>query len=196
MHDRHHFDQLNLDMTYESNRSIGLKFSEIRNEVVLVWKWYDRLNYYLTPDGKNYLRGVRDVRRSGSGDDARVHLFDHQIGENINPLASNADLWFGPDYEKWSNDLTKDGKDPLDYVVDRLLEAGGPKLDQLDRQSRLSHSEDLTGLLLSKSGPALPDTKNSIRMAEHRGCGHTCANAPVSARPSRPVLPTRARTPR
>ncbi|MGH8012924.1 MAG: hypothetical protein ACREQ4_10530 [Candidatus Binataceae bacterium] len=142
------------DVPKRSFMDSGDTFSYVRDRIGLAFQWYERLAFYLTQKGKDYLRNVVEVRSKGDGDDLKIHLFEHQFHENINPLSFNRvprQNWSWEGYLEWVSELATENKDPLDNIVDYLLQKS-PFNHQLDpttsHKSRLSPNKDLRNYIL------------------------------------------------
>jgi hypothetical protein len=133
------------------NPVAGVKFSDIRKRIAQAFRWYERLSFYMTPEGKNYLRSVVEVRSEGTGVDTKIHLAPHKFHENINPIPLSKLEWSYAHYLRWVEERATANQDPLDYIVDYLLERfGAPdvRLPNPNTPARLSVTEDLCGSLL------------------------------------------------
>ncbi|MGD9885158.1 MAG: hypothetical protein AB7U95_34170 [Reyranella sp.] len=98
----------------------ALEFSRIRECIELASNYYERLAYYQTREGKDFLRGVTSVGQDlDKGGDVAVR--DHHFDERIDPLAVLRWWDFGKAFVSFAQKRLKEKADPLDHVVDFLI---------------------------------------------------------------------------
>jgi hypothetical protein len=162
------FDSIRLPSPDEDGGKRGVKgFSEIRSAIVIVSEYFERLNFYSKPEGKDYLRGVvQDYRAKWfAGEEGLVNIKDHQYGERIDPLAATrSDFKYGP-YLRWAQDKYGSGFDPVDYIVEYILDSSlGPSpLDETPNKARLGTSEDLTPFIRVQIRSGVPGDERFSR---------------------------------
>lgn len=99
----------------------SVDFSKIRGCIQLANRYYDRLVFYKTEEGKKYLKGVASVKLDldREGD---VAVRDHHFDERIDPLAAVRSWSYRREYLPWANNRTKENADPIEHVVEFLID--------------------------------------------------------------------------
>ena len=116
------FDSIQLPAPNEYGHSRGVKrFSEIRSAIVIASKYFDRLSFYSTSEGKDYLRGIIGVGLAEASEGGLVNIKEHQYGERIDPLAAmRSDFKYRP-YLEWAKGKYKSNFDPVDHMVEYIM---------------------------------------------------------------------------
>ncbi|MGZ5910886.1 MAG: hypothetical protein ACXWLB_13510 [Reyranella sp.] len=143
---KHNFSSIKIALGKQSS----IDFSKIRGCIQLASRYYDRLAFYKTDDGKKYLKGVVSVKLDldREGDVAvRAHHFD----ERIDPLAALRRWNYTDVYLPWASKHTKADSDPIEHIVEFLIaqsdsssELSNFILDSSPQQARL-HATDRVG---------------------------------------------------
>jgi hypothetical protein len=104
-----------------SGGNSSVTFGKIRGCIQLARRYYDKLEYYKTDEGKNHLKGVASVKLDldREGD---VAVRDHHFDERIDPLASVRNWSYSKDYLPWANRRVKENSDPIEHVVEFLID--------------------------------------------------------------------------
>jgi len=102
-------------------KNSAVDFSKIRGCIQLTSRYYDRLAFYRTDEGKNYLRGVVSVKTTldSEGD---VAVRDHHFDERLDPLASVRDWKYKQQYLPWADKQIAKGSDPVEHIVEFLID--------------------------------------------------------------------------
>lgn len=110
------FNSIKLSLT----RNSSVTFSRIRGCIQLAHRYYSKLEYYKTDEGKKYLKGVASVKLDldREGD---IAVRDHHFDERIDPLASVRNWSYNKDYLPWANRRVKENSDPIEHVVEFLI---------------------------------------------------------------------------
>jgi hypothetical protein len=159
----HKFDSIQLPATNEFGRDRGAKsFSEIKSAIVIVSKFFARLEFYSTTEGKDYLRGV--VQEDTPGEDGLVNVKVHHYEERIDPLvARRTDFNYGR-YVRWAHGKYGSGFDPVDHIVEYIIDIPGTVLlGEGPKQARLGTSEDLTPLIMVQIRSSVPGDEQFSR---------------------------------
>ncbi len=123
-------------------------FDKIKREITLAAKYFERLAFYLTPEGKNYLRGVvQDQSAEWNGEEGLVNVKDHHYGERLDPLvAVRLGEFSYKKYLRWAQLKYKDGIDTVEHIVEYIIdESDHFRLDNdVGNQARLGVGADLT----------------------------------------------------
>lgn len=113
---RYKFDQLKL----VTGKDSALPFSKIRGSIQLAHRYYERLAYYKTAAGKNYLKGVVSVT-ADLDQEGDVAVREHHFDERIDPLASVRSWHSTALYLPWAKEQTQKNADPIDHIVEFLI---------------------------------------------------------------------------
>jgi hypothetical protein len=136
-------------------------FGEVRSAIVIASKFFARLEFYSTTNGKAYLRGV--VQEDPPGEEGLVNVKGHHYDERIDPLAAlRLSFAYGP-YLKWANDKYGSGFDPVDHIVEYIIDLGGVSFDRGPRLARLDTSEDLTQFIKVQIRSSVPGDEQFSR---------------------------------
>jgi hypothetical protein len=144
------FDSIRLP---HSDNQRGVKsFSELKSAIVIANQYYERLEFYLTSEGRDYLRGVvQDQAKWFGGEEGLISL-KHNFGERIDPLAAVRYTFEDDNYLSWAEKKYKEGLDPVEYIVEFIIDLMnvGNRPNSLGGQAtgaRLGTSQDLTPFL-------------------------------------------------
>jgi hypothetical protein len=136
-------------------------FGEVRSAIVIASKFFARLEFYSTTNGKAYLRGV--VQEDPPGEEGLVNVKGHHYDERIDPLAAlRLSFAYGP-YLKWANDKYGSGFDPVDHIVEYIIDLGGVSFDRGPRPARLDTSDDLTQFIKVQIRSSVPGDEQFSR---------------------------------
>ena len=123
-------------------------FDRVKEAIILSYRYFGTLEYYLTRAGKDYLRGVVRDKSEELGDAEGLVNLKHNFGERIDPLVGVRQPMDWDRYLKWANDKYRSQSDPIDHVVEYMIEAVVPLYQggfgSSPRQARLGTSKDLT----------------------------------------------------
>ena len=97
------FDSIRLP---HSDNQRGVKsFSELKSAIVIAYQYYERLEFYLTAKGMDYLRGVvQDQAKWFGGEEGLISL-KHNFGERIDPLAAVRYTFEDDNYLSWAEKI-------------------------------------------------------------------------------------------
>lgn len=98
----------------------SVDFSKIRGCIQLANRYYDRLKFYKTDEGKNYLKGVASVKLD-LDQEGNVAVRDHHFDERIDPLAAVRNWSYMRDYLPWASRRIAENSDPTDHIVEFLI---------------------------------------------------------------------------
>jgi hypothetical protein len=157
------FDSIQLPATNEFGPDRGVKgFSEIRSAIVIVSKFFARLEFYSTTNGKAYLRGV--VEEDTAGEDGLVNVKGHHYEERIDPLAATRFEFKYGHYLWWAQGKYGAGFDPVDHIVEYIIDlrAGSPT-GMGPTNARLGTSKDLTQFIKVQIRSSVPGDEQFSR---------------------------------
>jgi hypothetical protein len=157
------FDSIRLP---ESGVQRGVKgFSEIRSAIVISSEYFERLDFYSKPEGKDYLRGVVQDHKAKwfAGEEGLVNIKDHNYGERIDPLAAVRSDFEYRHYLTWAESKYGSGFDPVEYIVEYIMNSLSVRLGGGANQARLGTSEDLTPFIRVQIRPRVPGDERFSR---------------------------------
>jgi hypothetical protein len=157
------FDSIQLPATNEFSPDRGVKgFSEIRSAIVIVSKFFARLEFYSTTNGKAYLRGV--VEEDTAGEDGLINVKGHHYEERIDPLAATRFEFKYGHYLWWAQGKYGAGFDPVDHIVEYIIDlrAGSPT-GMGPTNARLGTSKDLTQFIKVQIRSSVPGDEQFSR---------------------------------
>lgn len=161
-----------IKLAFGKNSSVD--FSKIRGCIQLANRYYERLVFYKTDAGKEYLKGVASVKLEldREGD---VAVRDHHFDERIDPLAAVRSWSYKREYLPWANKRIKENADPIEHIVEFLIAttaSDGAAITKFllsierPKDSRL-HATDLVGDALTVKVRAY--VKGDGKFSEPRG---------------------------
>lgn len=149
------FDSIKLS----GNKRQQLSFRRLRECVELAGAFYERLAYYQTREGVNFLKGAVDTTKQmhldrEKGDvPVRIHHFD----ERLDPLAGLRSWDYRQNYLVWAKKNADTGVDAIEHIVEFLLEGNKYStvindfltgtIDERQKQARLHPTHDVAKFL-------------------------------------------------
>ena len=160
----HKFDSIQLPAPDGSGLRGVKRFGEIRSAIVIASKYFERLSFYSTSEGKDYLRGVIGAKLTEAEEGGLVNIKDHHYGERIDPLAAmRSDFNYGH-YLKWAEGKYGSGSDPVDHMVEYVMKLSSPNFsDGGPNPARLGTSEDLTPFIMVRIRSSVPGDEKFSR---------------------------------
>ena len=166
------FGSIQLPKANSLDVKVNNGFDKIKNEITLAAKFFERLAFYLTPEGKDYLRGVvQDQSTEWAGEGGLVNVKAHQYKERMDPLvAVRGGHWTYEEYLAWAQRKYKDGADPLEHIVEYIIDRIDYVLldSNVGNETRLGVGVDLTPFIKVQLRASVPGDERFSRPGPNR----------------------------